>query len=68
MDLTFDQVKQFWLEKTGFGADQIDLDIYTAQHNYRAKSKYGTATVLVGNIKLRKQMELWLEDLYKELD
>lgn len=41
--------------------------IYQAAHNYRAKSKYGTATVSVGNIKLRAQMEMWLNELYDNL-
>lgn len=67
MDLTEKQVLMFWMRRTGLARNQIKIDRYTAVHNFRAKSRYGTATVYVDNIKLRQQMEEWLEALYREI-
>jgi hypothetical protein len=67
MDLTIDEVKMFWVNETGLPESQINLNTYQAVHNYRAKSKYGTATVGVNNIKLRALMEIWLNEMYNRL-
>jgi len=67
MEMNVNQVRQFWSETTALPESQIKVDLYTAEHNYRSTSKYGTATALVGNIKLRQQMEQWLNELYEKL-
>ncbi len=67
MDLTIDEAKRFWANETGLPESQIKLNTYQAVHNYRAKSKYGTATVGVNNIKLRALMENWLNEMYNRL-
>jgi len=67
MDMSIDEVREFWAQVTELGEAQIKINTYQATHNYRAKSKYGTATVSVGNIKLRAQMEMWLNELYDNL-
>lgn len=64
MDMSIAQVKSFWSQETGLPENQININTYTATHNYRSKSRYGTATVAVNNVKLLKQMEIWLKELY----
>lgn len=68
MVLTLDQVIHFWAKTTGLAANQVKPEIYQREHNYSAPSKYGTATVMVGNKKLRAELEVWLYELYKQLD
>jgi hypothetical protein len=67
MEMSVEQVRRFWSDTIKIPHSQIKIDLYTAAHNYRSASKYGTATALVGNIKLRKQMEQWLYELYGKL-
>ena len=64
MDMSMDEARRFWAQTTGLEEEQIRINPYQATHNYRSKSKYGTATVGVGNVKLRAQMEAWLNELY----
>ena len=66
MDLTVDEVKKFWAGETKLPYGQIKLHTYQAIHNYRAKSKYGTGTVGISNIKLRAVMENWLNEMYNQ--
>ncbi len=68
MDMKVDEVIEFWQQVTGLERNQIAYDLYKPEHNYRTKSKYGTATVTVSNIKLQKQMAKWLQELYDEID
>jgi len=67
MDLSVDEVREFWARQTGLLQDQININIYQAVHNFRAKSKYGTATIGVNNIKLRALLVDWLNDLFDKL-
>ena len=67
MDLSIDEVREFWRQETGLADEQIKINIYQAIHNYRAKSKYGTVKVGVNNIKLLALMKQWLNELYGDL-
>lgn len=67
MDMSIDEVREFWSQVTGLAEEQISVHIYRAIHDYRAKSRYGTATVKVNNIKLRALMEQWLNELYNNV-
>jgi hypothetical protein len=67
MNMTMDAVRRFWSDRTTLPDRQIKINTYHAVHDFREASKYGTATVLVGNIKLRAIMALWLEDLFHEV-
>jgi len=64
MEMSIAEVKNFWSQETGLPENQININTYTANHDYRSISRYGTATVAVSNIKLLKQMETWLKELY----
>ncbi len=66
MDMSIAEVRSFWIQATGLPENQIKINTYTASHDFRSKSRYGTATVAVSNIKLRNQMETWLKELYVE--
>ena len=67
MDMSIDAVREFWKQVTGLPDEQINIHTYRATHDYRAKSRYGTATLAVSNIKLRAVMEQWLNELYGEI-
>jgi hypothetical protein len=67
MEMSREEVTQFWAETTGLDEDQIRINEYQAVHNHRLASRYGTATLSVANVKLRDQMEVWLQELYQDL-
>jgi len=67
MDMSSDEVREFWKQVTGLPDEQINIHTYRATHDYRAKSRYGTATLAVSNIKLRTVMGQWLNELYDEI-
>lgn len=68
MVLTAQQAIDFWAQTTGLGVNQVKIEHYQREHNYSEPSRYGTATVIVGNVKLRAQLEVWLRELYQELE
>jgi len=67
MEMSVDEVREFWAQATGLDQAQIKINNYRAVHNHRAKSRYGTARVEVSNIRLRVLMEQWLNELYADL-